>query len=86
MPLNPTEVFELHVRCCEARNLKQVISTGALSPYVVLSGNLIGDKDGRIETPALDSAGSSPQWNHKVRRRWLQSSPCPHPHCAPRPS
>jgi hypothetical protein len=67
MPLNPQEVFELHIRCVEGKNLKQVIS-GTLSPYVVLSGNLIGDADGRIQTPALDSAGTSPQWNHKVRQ------------------
>ena len=64
MPLNPAEVFELHVRCVEGLNLKQVIS-GTLSPYVVLSGNLVGDADGKVQTPPADSAGPSPQWNHK---------------------
>ena len=42
MPLNPTEVFELHVRFVAARGLRQVISVGTMDPYIVISGNLVG--------------------------------------------
>ena len=42
MPLNPTEVFELHVRFVAARGLREVLSMGTMSPYIVISGNLVG--------------------------------------------
>jgi hypothetical protein len=63
MPLNPAEVFELHIRCVSAAGLKQVIS-GTLAPYVVVTGNLVGDKDGKITSSV--GSGTEPQWDYKM--------------------
>ena len=72
MPLNPAEVLELHVRFIEARDLKQVLSMGSLSPFVVLSSAVE-----TIRTPDAPSAGQHPNWNHKVRAAVARSPCCP---------
>ena len=60
------------MRFIEARDLKQVLSMGSLSPFVVLSSAVE-----TIRTPDAPSAGQHPNWNHKVRAVVARSPCCP---------